>query len=64
MSEEADAWLASIPPPPSPLPRFDPLAASLKGRAHAQLMMVWAETHGQPFEATPQASRTAIPYRC
>ena len=63
MSEEADAWLASIPPPPSPLPRFDPLAASLKGRAHAQLMKAWAEAHDQPFQATLQASRIAIRYR-
>ena len=64
MSEEADAWLRSIPPPPSPLPRFDPLVASLRGRAHAQLVKAWAESHGRPFQATPQASRIAIPFRC
>ena len=63
MSEEADARFALIPPPPSPLPRFDPLATSLKGRAHAQLMKAWAETHGQPLQATLQASQIAIRYR-
>jgi hypothetical protein len=63
MRDEADAWLASIPPPPSPLPRFDPLAATLQGTAHAQLVKVWAETHSQPFQATPRASRATIPFR-
>ena len=63
MSDEvAECWLSSIPPPPSPLPRFDPLEATLKGRAHAQLMKAWAESHGQPFQATPKASTIRIPY--